>query len=284
MTACNDIILCEKADTSVKVLAKNPGTADLELLGPLPSLAPYPGTMADLQKCPESAAADCEGNPLAGAVLTTATGLSDVDLACAPPVPACPVDGQITVDDKGITWQLIGGAWQAVAFTPACAVNRVATNTTNLDNDYLVANAGAGIQSAGEVCATLTNTDCVPWRISGEVRGAWAPVQLDADGGLIRVVTNIQQSSATGLIGLIVDGSPGQTFTTQNIGSSFDRDTYGQMNVRYYFNEYLKPGDTVEVCYRMDVNVQQYTSTNAANLIGGTAFTHAMFGERCLQL
>ena len=285
MSACSQVTLCDPTDPTIKVKVTDPGTADAAGFV-LPALTPYGGDLAALVKCvaDPAEAVDCDGNPLASSVLTTATGLADIDPACAPALPACPVDGQLTVDDKGITWQLIGGAWAAVSFTPACKVERTATNTTNLDHDYMVANAGAGIQNAGEACVEMTNNDCVPWRIKGQVRGAWTPVQFDADGGLIRVSTNIQQTSVTGLAGIIVDGSPGQTFSTQNVGSSFDRDTYGQMNVNYYFNNLLMPGDTVEVCYQMSANVTQYTSTNAANLIGGAAFTHAMFGERCLQL
>ena len=214
----------------------------------------------------------------APAILTTAVGIEGASNDCAPPLPECPIEGSITVDERGITWQIIGGAYRAVAFTPSCNLERATVPQFNLNDAALqgFSNTSTVLET---VCVECTNDDCVPWKVEGRLRGT---VQSQFSPG-VRVIASyiFNGAASTGI--QFTDGTPTFTIDTRREDNGIQNESDGTAIIGFERSTLLLPGETARACFDVAIRMQNYAPT-ASNLLTYQTTVATMKCERCIGL
>lgn len=201
--------------------------------------------------------------------IVTGNPVIPVDPACVPALPGCPIDGMVTFGDEGITWQIQGGVWVPVAFTPKetrRVMNDDPGGTTVIDNAALSA-AGAGWIEGDCIEEEYTNTDCVPVVIEADIRMI---AQLAAGGGNFWSARLTPDAGGTnGFVNSM--GSPDSIMDTRGVSTNFQ---VKDLLWNKWFTNPIAPGDsvTLRACaqYRVDVYNAAVGFTQAISLVGLT--------------
>ena len=227
-----------------------------------------------LNKCSngDAVALDCDTDQVRttedGGVshVTASLPAACVDLACAPTLPACPKEGDLTFDAEGITWQIQAGAYVPVAFTPKSEVvvmNDDAGGTTGISDAEIALLTGVwtDIDCIEE---TYVNDTCTRVQIKAVVRGMF---QMAGTAGNLWSMRLFQIAGGDFRQG---NGAPDSLLDVTN------GEPFGQQKDYGEYNAYAKvdPGQsvTLRVCAQGRVVNGNYVSdaNNSMDIVGLT--------------
>ena len=197
-----------------------------------------------------------------------------VDPSCAPPIPACPIDGMITTtqNDYGtVMWEMRGGAWVPIMVSPRADSSFTQGAVTNyVDADLVGLNGAGNAWTAVETIEhTVTNDDCVPWCVNFRARNHTQAAMLVGSRAEIRM-TNSPGNTVPSW-----DGGPFHNYDYRSFaGSGVVRNAYGDMYRWNRNKQILQPGQSMTAGVVTEIRVPQYASNpNAAVTIGNFSVT-----------